>query len=65
MPKISELRPDLQEYLATHGLTKKWHKAKALFENNPFHASLNTEILEPKHRSIYSFRIDKKHEPYS
>ena len=61
MPKIAELRPDLQEYLDEHGLVKKWQKTKALFENNPFHASLNTELLEPKHRAIYSFRLDKKY----
>ena len=39
---------------------KKWEKAKKLFEKDPFHPSLNTELLEPKHRMIYSFRIDKK-----
>ena len=61
MPKIAELRLDLQEYLNAHGLWKKWQKAKALFENNPFHSSLNTELLEPKHRAIYSFRLDKKY----
>jgi Txe/YoeB family toxin of Txe-Axe toxin-antitoxin module len=61
MPKIRELRFDLQEYLKVHGLVKKWLKAKTLFENNPFHASLNTELLEPKHRALYSFRLDKKH----
>ena len=61
MPKIAELRPDLHEYLDAHGLAKKWQKAKALLENNPFHASLNTELLEPKHRAIYSFRLDKKY----
>lgn len=61
MPKIAELRPDLLEYLDAHGLVKKWQKAKALFKNNPFHASLNTELLEPKRRAIYSFRIDKRY----
>lgn len=61
MPKITELRSDLQEYLKVHSLVKKWQKAKTLFENNPFHASLNTELLEPKHRAIYSFRLDKKY----
>ena len=59
--KIKELRKDLKEYLKTHNLEKKFNKAKKLFENNPFHPSLNTEILEPKHLKIYSFRIDKKY----
>lgn len=61
MPTIAELRPDLREYIDVHGLEKKWQKAKALFESNPFHASLNTELLEPKHRGIYSFRLDKRY----
>ena len=61
MPLIVDLRDDIQKYLQKHGLTKKWEKAKMLFENDPSHPSLNTELLEPKHRLIYSFRIDKKY----
>jgi len=61
MPVIDDLRKDIEEYIQRHGLAKKWQKAKRLFENNPFHPSLNTELLEPKHRLIYSFRIDKKY----
>ena len=59
--KIKTLREDLQKYLKKHQLGKKYQKAKRLFEENPFHPSLNTEILEPKHLKIYSFRIDKKY----
>jgi len=61
MPVIIELRADIGKYLQKHGLSKKWEKAKKLFENNPSHPSLGTELLEPKHRLIYSFRIDKKY----
>jgi len=61
MPVITELREDIREYIKKHGLIKKWHKAKSLFENNPSHPSLNTELLEPRHRGIYSFRIDIKY----
>jgi len=61
MPDILDLREDIEEYIKKHGLSKKWEKAKRLFENDPSHPSLNTELLEPKHRLIYSFRIDKKH----
>jgi Txe/YoeB family toxin of Txe-Axe toxin-antitoxin module len=61
MPIIVGLRDDIKEYIQRHGISKKWEKAKRLFENNPFHPSLNTELLEPKHRLIYSFRIDKKY----
>jgi len=61
MPKIVDIRSDLKEYLKVHNLLEKWQKAKTLFENNPFHSSLKTELLEPKHRGIYSFRLDKKY----
>ena len=61
MPVIIELRTDIEEYIKKHRLTKKWEKSKKLFENNPSHPSLNTELLEPKHRLIYSFRIDRKY----
>lgn len=61
MPVITEIRKDIEDYLRDHGIWKKWQKAKRLFENNPFHPSLNTELLEPKHRLIYSFRIDKRY----
>ena len=61
MPVITELREDIREYIKKHGLLRKWHKARLLFENNPSHPSLNTELLEPRHRGIYSFRIDIKY----
>jgi len=59
--KIKPLRKDILEYLATHSLEKKWAKASILFEENIKHPSLNTELLEPGWRGIYSFRLDKKH----
>jgi len=62
--KIKELRKYLKEYLKIHNLEKKFNKAKKLFENNPFHPSLNIEILEPKHLKIYPFRIDKKYKAF-
>jgi len=61
MPIIIDLREDIKEYIKKHGLAKKWNKAKKLFENDPSHPSLNTELLEPKHRLIYFFRIDIKY----
>ena len=61
MPVIIDLRKEIKEYIQKHGLSKNWKKAKRLFENDPSHPSLNTELLKPKHRLIYSFRIDKKH----
>jgi hypothetical protein len=48
MHQILDLREDILIYLHKHGLIRA-------------HSSLNTELLEPKHRLIYSFRIDKKY----
>ena len=59
--QIKPLRDDLKKYLEKHNLTKKYKKSKKLFQDNPFYPSLNTELLEPKDRLIYSFRIDKKY----
>lgn len=59
--KIKCLRDDLEIYLKKHNLTKKYKNTKNLFEKNPFYSSLNTELLEPKDRLIYSFRLDKKY----
>jgi Txe/YoeB family toxin of Txe-Axe toxin-antitoxin module len=61
VPIIVDLREDIRGYIQRHGLLKRWEKAKTLFENDPSHPSLNTEFLEPKHRLIYSFRIDRKY----
>ena len=57
--KIKPLRKDLVEYIGVHHLEKKWQKANRLFEIDIRHPSLNTELLEPRWRGIYSFRIDK------
>lgn len=59
--QILDLRADLTKKLAKFSLIKKYLKAKAFFENNPGHPSLNTELLEPKSLRIYSFRIDRKY----
>jgi len=42
-------------------LQRKFSKQKELFEKNPFHPSLNTELLEPRRLRIWSFRIDRKY----
>lgn len=59
--KLRPLRKDLREILSSRNLVKKWLKAKNLFEKDIRHSSLNTELLEPHWRGIYSFRIDKKY----
>lgn len=60
MPLIKEIREDICVYTRTHGLTAKWNKAKALFEHNPSHPSLHTELLEPRHRLIYILQAGQK-----
>ena len=59
--KIKPLRKDLLEYITAHHLEKKWEKALMLFEINSRHPSLNTELLEPRWRGIFSFRLDNKY----
>ena len=58
---IKPLRQDLEEFIDKCGLKRKWNKAKELFENNLRHPSLHTELLEPRWRGIYSFRLDKQY----
>lgn len=58
---IKQIRDDLDKYLKKHNLEKKFKKAKSFFEQDPLYPSLNTELLEPKDRLIYSFRLDKKY----
>ncbi len=52
--RIKVLRDDLVKYLKKHYLTAKFSKAKKLFENDPFYPSLQVDLLEPRHRLIYS-----------
>ncbi len=42
-------------------LQKKAIKQQAIFSQNPFHPSLNTEKLVPKEKAIWTFRVDKKY----
>lgn len=59
--QIKPLRADLVSYLKKHNLFKKWIKLSTLFSQNHRHPSLHFELLQPKWRGIYSFRIDKKY----
>lgn len=59
--EIKPLRKDLVNLLKKQSLEQKWEKAKSLFEANIKYPSLNVELLEPRWRGIYSFRLDKKY----
>lgn len=59
--KILPLHSDIENYLKKRNLERKFEKQKNLFEQNLFHPSLETEILEPKAMHIWSFRIDRKY----
>jgi len=59
--KILPLHYDLVEYLRKRQLENKFEKEKQFFESNPFHPSLETELLEPRTLRIWSFRIDRKY----
>lgn len=61
MPAIRPLREDLIKFLAKRNLVAKFEKQARLFMHNPRHPSLRTELLEPKHLKIYSFRIDHRY----
>ncbi|OGD65386.1 hypothetical protein A3F08_01775 [Candidatus Berkelbacteria bacterium RIFCSPHIGHO2_12_FULL_36_9] len=59
--QLKPLRKDLEKFLKHHGLIKRWDKAIALLENDIRHPSLHVELLEPRWRGIYSFRLDRKY----
>jgi len=59
--KILSLHPELKEYLKARQLEKKFEKQSTIFKENPYHPSLNTELLEPRKMKIWSFRIDRKY----
>ncbi len=58
---IRPLSKRLSRYVVKYGITLAFAKQCALFEMSPLHPSLNTEVLEPKHLRIYSFRITRKY----
>jgi Txe/YoeB family toxin of Txe-Axe toxin-antitoxin module len=59
--KILPLHPEIKEYLKKRRLERKFEKQKKLFEKNPFHPGLRTELLEPRKMRIWSFRVDRKY----
>ena len=59
--KILSLYREVIVYLRERNLTKKFNKQCVLFQKNPFHPSLETELLEPRSLRIWSFRVDRKY----
>ena len=57
--EILTLSARVSRYLERRNLLQVFEKQRKLFEVNPLHPSLNTEILHPKHLRIYSFRITR------
>ncbi len=49
----------LEKYLKTRNIDATFYKQLTLFLGNPFHPSLRTEVLEPKHLHLYSFRVTR------
>ncbi len=56
----SDLR-EIENNPGKKNILKAVRKTLGFMETNLRHPSLNTEILEPHHHGIYSFRIDKKY----
>ncbi|MEK7673687.1 MAG: hypothetical protein AAB371_00620 [Patescibacteria group bacterium] len=59
--KILPIHKEIAEYLKRRNLIKKFEKQIKLFEENIFHPSLDTELLEPKFLKFWSFRVDKRY----
>lgn len=59
--RILPTSPRLLRYLKRRGIFKKYEKQLRLLSENPRYPGLNVELLEPRKRGIYSFRIDKKY----
>jgi plasmid maintenance system killer protein len=55
---ILPLTPKQNKYLHDHNLTKKYTKQINIFLSNIHHPGLNLELLEPRNKGIYSFRLD-------
>lgn len=59
--RSKNLRSDLLQYLKRHQLEDKFHRQLGILVKDFHHPSLHTEILNPKSRKVYSFRIDRKY----
>lgn len=42
-------------------IQRKAEKQEKNFRENPFHPSLHTEKLEPRHKDVWSIRVDRRY----
>ena len=61
MIEILPIDQEIIDYLQKRGIKNKFFKQLAFLQKNLHHRSLNTELLHPKNRGIYSFRVDRKY----
>ena len=59
--KILSVHEEIEEYLNKRGLEKKFAKQVRFLEADPKYPSLNVELMEPKGKGVYSFRVDGKY----
>lgn len=59
--RILPASPRLISYLRKRGILGKYEKQLRFLGENPRYPGLKVELLEPRKRGIYSFRIDKKY----
>ena len=59
--KSFPLTPRQKKYLKDRRLEKKFTKQLNYLLKNPFHSSLNLELIEPKNKGLYSFRLDRQY----
>ncbi len=59
--KLLPIGNEIIKYLQKHNLEKKFNKQLKLFKTNLKYPSLEVELLEPKSKKIYSFRVDRKY----
>lgn len=59
--RVLELSDKQKKYLRDRKLGEKYKKQVGLLEKDIRHPGLNVELLEPRERGFYSFRIDKQY----
>lgn len=61
MVNILPIDADVRKDVDRHNLRKKFEKQIGILGQNPKHPSLHVELLEPKTKGIWSFRLDRKY----